>query len=445
MSSPRTTLRLRDAMGLIVGTIIGAGIFRTPSMVAEHTGSAGLALLAWLAGGAISLAGALCYAELAAAYPHAGGDYHYLRRAFGRHVAFLFAWARMTVIQTGAIAVLAFLLGDYAAAVLPLGAWGSPLYAALVIALLTATNIAGVRQGAATQNVLTVLEVGGILLVGLVGLAVAGPAGAAAAPTAATAAASRPALGLVMVFVLLTYGGWNEAAYLSGEVRDPGRTMVRALVWSLALVTATYVLVNWAFLAALGVDGVARSEAVAADVVRQAFGVEGARLTSLLVVVAALTSINAAIFTGARSAYALGGDFGVARRLGRWDPERRTPTNALVCQGAIALALVGLGAATRNGFETMVEYTAPVFWSFIGLTGVSLFVLRRRDRDRPRPFRVPLYPLTPLAFCATSAYLVYSSLVYTGVGALVGVAVLATGVLVLCLTGAGAADPRRRP
>jgi amino acid transporter len=393
-----------------------------------------VALLAWLAGGLVSLLGALCYAELASAYPNTGGDYHYLTRAFGRKLGFLFAWARLSVVQTGAIALLAFVLGDYANELLQLGPWGSPLCAGAMVVVLTATNILGVRQGATTQNVLTSLEVTGILLIVLAGLA-AQPA--AAAVSMSGASASPGTFGLVMVFVLLTYGGWNEAAYLSGEVRDPGRTMVRALVWSLALVTALYLLINWTFLTTLGVAGVAGSKAVAADVVQVAFGPQGARLTGGLVVVAALTSINAAIFTGARSSYAVGRDFGALGFLGRWHPITRTPVNALLTQGVTALALVGLGGLTRSGFETMVEYTAPVFWLFLCLTGVALFVLRRRDPARPRPFRVPFYPLTPLAFCVTSGYLVYSSLAYTGVGALVGVAVLAAGTLGFALTKGG--------
>jgi amino acid transporter len=430
---PRAVLGLRDAIGLIVGTVVGVGIFRTPSLVAEHAGSTSVALLAWLAGGIVSLLGALCYAELASAYPNTGGDYHYLTRAFGPRLGFLFAWARLSVVQTGAIALLAFVLGDYAAETLQLGPWGSPICAAVIVVLLTATNIAGVRQGATTQNVLTAIEVMGILLIVLAGLA--------AAPTATVASMSAGrspgTFGLVMVFVLLTYGGWNEAAYLSGELRDPGRTMARALVWSLALVTALYLLINWTFLATLGVAGVAGSKAVAADVVHIAFGPQGARLAGALVVVAALTSINAAIFTGARSSYAVGRDFGALGFLGRWHPVTRTPVNALLTQGTMALALVGLGGLTRSGFETMVEYTAPVFWMFLCLTGVALFVLRRRDPARPRPFRVPFYPLTPLAFCATSGYLVYSSLAYTGLGALVGVGVLAAGTLGLALTKGG--------
>jgi amino acid transporter len=393
-----------------------------------------VALLAWLVGGLVSLLGALCYAELASAYPNTGGDYHYLTRAFGRKLGFLFAWARLSVVQTGAIALLAFVLGDYANEILQLGPWGSPLCAGVIVVVLTTTNILGVRQGATTQNVLTALEVTGFLLIVLAGLA-AQPA--AAAVSMSGGAASPGTFGLVMVFVLLTYGGWNEAAYLSGEVRDPGRTMVRALVWSLGLVTALYLLINWTFLTTLGVAGVAGSKAVAADVVQVAFGPQGARLTGGLVVVAALTSINAAIFTGARSSYAVGRDFGALGFLGRWHPITRTPVNALLTQGVTALALVGLGGLTRSGFETMVEYTAPVFWLFLCLTGVALFVLRRRDPARPRPFRVPFYPLTPLAFCVTSGYLVYSSLAYTGIGALVGVAVLAAGTLGFALTKGG--------
>lgn len=427
-AAPRPALSLGDAVSLIVGTIVGVGIFRTPSMVAEHAGHAGVALLAWLVGGVVSLLGALCYAELAATYPNSGGDYHFLTRAFGRRSGFLFAWARLAIIQTGAIVLLAFVLGDYASELFSFGPWSSALYAGLVVALLTATNVVGVRHGATTQNVLTTLQVAGVLFIAVAGLAAA-PAAPPVGPSPATI--SPGAFGLVMVFVLLTYGGWNEAAYLSGEVRDPGRTMARVLVGSLALVTVLYLLVNWSFLATLGVAGVAGSKTVAADVVRQTLGPSGGRLAGLLIVVAALTSINAAIFTGARSSYAVGRDFRAFALLGRWNVVTGTPANALLAQGGVALALVALGALTRNGFETMVEYTAPVFWLFLFLTGVSLMVLRRRDHARPRPFRVPLYPLTPLAFCATSGYLVYSSLAYTGLGALVGVGVLLIGVVVL--------------
>jgi amino acid transporter len=207
--------------------------------------------------------------------------------------------------------------------------------------------------------------------------------------------------------------------------------MLRALIVSLLLISALYVLVNVAYLRTLGLAGVSGSNQVAADVMLRAFGPIGARLISVMVAISSLTSANACIFTGARSAYALGSDAVLFRFLGRWNARTGTPVNALLVQGAVALALVVLGSLTRRGFETAVEYTAPVFWCFFLLTGLAFFVLRRKDANARRPFRAPLFPLPPLLFCVTSAYLLYSSLAYTGIGALVGVAVLAVGVVLL--------------
>jgi amino acid transporter len=422
-------------MGLILGTVLGAGIFRTPSLVASNAGGEGAFLFAWGLGGTLSLVGALCYAELATAYPDAGGDYHFLRRAFGYRLAFLFAWARLAVIQTGSIALLAFIVGDYAAR-LGVGPSSSAVYAALVVALLTGLNAAGIRPSSAAQNVLTSGVVLGLLLVVGAGLSVASPGGSPTDVPVASATGSS-AFGLSMVFVLLTYGGWNEAAYVSAEVESPGRNMVRALVWSILIVTGLYLLVNWAYLRGLGHAGVAASTTVAADLVERATGTVGAQLVSALIVLAAIASVNATILTGARTAYALGRDFPPLAFLGRWSPRTETPVNALLIQGGIALALAALGGWTRNGFATMVEYTAPVFWLFLLLTGVSLFVLRR-TAPAAQSFRVPLYPVTPLVFCATSAYLLYASLAYTGVGAFIGMAVLGVGGLVL----AGLSVPR---
>lgn len=426
---PGDRLGVPDLIALIVGIVVGVGIFRTPSVIAANAESPSLVLLAWVAGGFISLAGALCYAELTATYPHAGGDYHYLSRAFGRRLSFLFAWARLTVLQTGSIALLAFVLGDYATQVLPLGTHSSAIYAGAVIVVLTVLNAAGIRHGTLTQNVLTVLAVAGLLLVTIAGLVVA-PA-APATGRALSGLPSASAIGLVMVFVLLSYGGWNEAAYVSAEVREPRRNMVRGLVGGITVVTVLYLLINAAYLRGLGLERMAASPAVAADLLHHAFGATGAQLVTLLVAAAAVTSANATVITGARTAYALGRDMSAFGWLGRWHAGAGTPVNALLAQGAFALTLVILGGLTRRGFETMVEYTAPVFWTFFLLTGLSLFVLRRREAHVERPFRVPLYPVTPLLFCASSAYLLYSSLAYTGVGALVGLGVLGCGMLLL--------------
>ncbi|MBW3625203.1 MAG: amino acid permease [Armatimonadetes bacterium] len=429
LSAPRPTLSLLDAVALVVGVVVGAGIFRTPSLVAANTGSMEMFLLAWLLGGAISLAGALCYAELATAYPDAGGDYHFLNRAYGGDIGFLFAWARMMVIQTGSIAMLGFIFGDYATEIMSLGGAYSPaLYAALAIIVLTTLHLMHVHQGTGLQKLLVGVKLLGLLGVVGVGLTFAFPPAPA---TASAAPASEPAFGMAMIFVLLTFGGWNEAAYFSAELRDVRRNMARALLGGIGLITAIYLLINFAYYRGLGIEGMKGSEAVAADLMRAAMGPAGATFISVLVAIAALGSTNATIFTGARSAYALGRDFPAFGFLGRWHDRSQTPTHALMLQAVLALALVVFGSWTRNGFSTMVDYTAPVFWFFFLLAGLSVFVLRAKDPDKPRPFRIPLYPLTPLAFCASCIYMLNSSLSYTGIGAWVGVGVLIVGMLIL--------------
>lgn len=429
-SEPRPTLRTRDAVAMTVGIVLGAGIFRTPSLVAGGVSSELMLMAVWLAGGLVALIGALCYAELASAFPHAGGDYHYLRRAFGGRIAFLYAWARLAVIQTGSVAILCFVFGDYLAALAPLGPNGSAIYAALAVIALTAINWLGVQQASRTQNLLTLLEVGGLAIIIVAGLALA-----PAAPPPPPAGASAPgnAIGLVMVFVLLTYGGWNEAVYITSELRGGPRKMVRVLLLGIGIITTLYLLANLAYVEALGLDGMAASDAVAAELMRRAAGDTGAVIITIAVVIAALTSANATIFTGARSTYALGRDMPALRFLGHWNSPKGTPGNALLVQGAVSLLLVIGGAFARDGFQTAVEYTAPVFWFFFLLVGISLFVLRRREPDTPRPFRVPLYPLTPILFCAVNAWLLWSSLAYTGWGALVGAGVLAAGIVLLFL------------
>jgi amino acid transporter len=426
--APRPVLELKDAVALVVGIVVGAGIFKLPALVAGNTGDPATMMLAWVLGAAISFLGALCYAELASAHPNAGGEYHFLERAFGLEIARLFAWARMTVIASGSIAIFAFVFADYVTALVPLGSYSASIYAALLVVALTFINIVGLKAGKTTQNLLTVVEVSGLVLIVLAGFFFAD------APPAGPLASASPqgAFGLAMVFVLLTYGGWNDAAYLSAEIRDGERNIVRSLMYGLAVVAALYILVSLAYLSGLGMPALMKSSAPAADLLQRAWGGIGAALISIIVAVSAITSANATILTGARTNYALGRDWDLFAWLGRWDGSRNVPTNAMWVQAAISLALIALATYTRKGFETMVDYTAPVFWLFFFLTGMTLFVFRHWEDAATRPFRVPFYPFTPLIFCGMCVYMLYSSLAYTGRGALVGVAVLAVGaVLVL--------------
>lgn len=435
-SDPQPTLSIFDAVTIMVGIVVGIGIFKTPSLIAANVGSEAAFLGVWVAGGLVTLIGALCYAELAAAHPHAGGEYHFLGRAYGRPVAVLFGWARGSVIQTGAIAAVAFVLGDYAAQIVPLGPYGPAIYAAAAIIVLTGLNVAGTIQSKTLQIAVTFIEVG--LIAAIIVWGLLGSAGEAV--PAATTAPPSAALGLAMIFVLLTYGGWNEAAYLSGELRDPGRNMVRVLLIGTGVLVALYLAANAALLAILGLDGLRGSQAVATDMMRRVAGESGAIVVSLAIVVAALSTLNATIFTGARVYFAMARDITLLPRVGEWDERGRAPANGLIAQGAVALLLVVLGAASRDGFQAMVDYSAPVFWAFLLLVGLALPILRWREPDRVLPFKVPLYPLTPALFCLTCLYMLHASLAYTGKGALIGLGVVLAG-LPLLLFQSRLADP----
>ncbi len=427
---PLQRLSVPQASAMLVGIVVGIGIFKTPPIVAANASSEAAFLGLWLLGGGLTVVGALCYAELGSTYPHAGGEYHYLTRAYGRALGFLFGWGRMTVMQTGAIAAVAFVYGDYAATLLPAGAHAAAIHAAAALAALTALQLLGTRLSGRAQFALTAATIAAVALVAATGLA------APPQPSASEPAPAAGAAGLAMVFILLTYGGWNETAYLSGEVRDPRRDMARVLLAGTGVVMALYLVTNLALLSMMGLAGLRQADAVMTEPIEAVFGSAGAQLFSLVVCITALSTLNATIFTGARSTLALGADFPLLAPLGRRSGRTGAPVNALLLQGAVSLALVGIGTQARRGFETMIEYTAPVFWGFMLLIGLALFVFRWRDPGRPDGFRVPFYPATPLLFCTTSAFLMYSSIAYTGFGALAGLAILAAGVPVF-LAGRG--------
>ena len=419
MSRPTRSLSLFDATSLIVGIIVGAGLYQMAPDVAKGVeGVPGLFGI-WVLGGLLSLCGALCYAELATAYPEQGGDYVYLSRAYGDWAGFLFGWVQLVVVRPGDIAVMAFAFATYADAIADTLAGGAspvgaPAFAVIAVLVLTAINVIGVRQGAWTQNLLTVAKTVGLLLIV-----------AAAFATAATASAGGPAeripFGLALIFVLFTYGGWNEMAYVAAEVRDPNRNIGRALVLGTLAVMVLYLLANGAFLAALGHGGMAASTAVATDTVARVFPGAAALLVSALICVSALGAVNGLVFTGARISYALGRDHRPFTWLGRWHPQLGTPVAALTVQGAIAVALV----VVLGSFTGAVLYTAAAVYAFYLATTLAVIVLRRKDPQRPRAFRVPGYPLTPLVFAATCVLLIWSAIDYKPAIS------LATGLLVL--------------
>ena len=464
-AAPRRQLTLLDSTSIIVGIIIGSSIYESTPLIANmvpssgwlqwtlHFGSRSLALSVpgvvwligfWVLGGLLSLVGAIVYAELATAYPEAGGDYVYLTRAFGRRLGFLFAWAQLWVVRPGSIGAFAYVFARYANELLPLGKGRLPLtaYAAASILILTAINIVGVKQGKWTQNFLTMAKVLGLVAVVAAGFVWAMPAQAVSAPTAPTGGDFR----LALILILYAYGGWNEMAYVGAEVRNPEKNIVRALVLGTVAVTIIYILINLAFVQALGFEGLRGAKAVAAEVIEKTpIGKTGAKLVSLLICVTALGAINGMVFTGARIYYAMGTDHKLFSWLGQWSPRWGTPARSLLIQAVVTLTLVigfGLAPSTvrkpaqqsdnqvenkqadpvaepsadaprgKSAFDSMVEYTTPVFWFFFLLIGETLFILRDREPEVRRPFRVPWFPRLPIWFYLSSLFMLYSSLSY---------------------------------
>ena len=434
-------LTARAAASVAVGMVVGAGLFKSPALVAASVGSDAALFGAWLLGGLLALLGATCYAELAAAFPSQGGDYRFLTLAYGRRVGFLFAWARFAVINTGSLALLSFVLGDYLQAAWPLGTLGSSIYAAITLIIYTVLNLRSRSAAIDTQVGLTLALVAGMLLIGLIGVLFVVRGMPPLDPAPATSG-SLASFGLAMVFVMLAYGGWTEIATLSSEMRDPKRGMLRALMLGLGTVTVLYLVINWALWRGLGLSGLASASAPASKLLEIAL-TEGADLPVIAVVFAAVvTSINATIIVGARTTFAAARDWPGLGRLGDWNDSRGVPAAAIIAQSIVALFLIGLGTATRQGFATLVDYTAPVYWLFMALSGIALIILRRRHPDVPRPFRAPLYPVLPLLFTASSLFVLWSSLAYVRVGAVAGLAVLALGLFVaLWLERAGPTKP----
>ncbi|HEX6983526.1 MAG TPA: amino acid permease [Balneolaceae bacterium] len=414
-----------SAIAVVIGIVVGIGIFRLPTMVAQNSSTELHYIAFWIAGGIISVLGALCYAELATAKPDAGGEYHFLTEAYGSTVGFLFSWGRMTVIQTGSIALGAFILGDYASVIYDLGEYSSSIYAAITVILLTGLNILGTQPSLNIQSLFTGAIVAILILAGLIGLFNGTEVSASAESPTSTVKSSA---GAAMIFVLLTYGGWNEGVYLSAEIKDVRRNMSRVLLYGLAGITLIYVLINTAYLQVLGLDTIRNSDAVGVALSNQIMGSDASFIVAVIVIISAFSTANATIITGARTNYALGRDFSLFKFIGRWNGSCNAPVNALLVQGAIALGLIILGSITKEAVTTMVDYTAPVFWFFILLTTASLFIFRSRTVEEKESFKVPFYPVTPILFIIVCLYLLYSSIIFTGMGAFVGIGILLLGL-----------------
>lgn len=438
-------LSVWDGVSIIIGIVVGSSIFKTPSIIFANVDGPWAMFGAWTLGGLLTLVGAFCYAELATTYPYTGGDYAYLKHAYGPWTAYLFGWAQLAAVLTGSIGAMAYVFADYAVNLfgdsVPTAGW-----AAGSVLVLAVANILGAHVGKTVQNGLTILK-----LVGLAAIVLAGLLARGDGPVHEPSPMSGPGFGLAMIFVLYGYGGWNDAAFVASEVTDRHRNMPRVLIFGSLAVLAIYLLVNLGYLWGLGFEGVRKSGAPAADVMQSAFGAFGGKAMSVLVMISALGAVNGLLFTGSRISASLGADHPVFAFLKRWDPRLRTPVWAIASSAVVSIAMIGLVGTARGrdsldaalgavglpglpwdkyfgGFDTLFAGTAPIFWAFFLLTGVAVFVLRWKNPDRPRPYSVPFYPFSPLLFCLTSAYMLYKSLDYAQLIVLIGIVPVAVGV-----------------
>jgi APA family basic amino acid/polyamine antiporter len=428
--APKQELTLFDSTCIIVGIIIGAGIYETAPIVAKSLGSGSLVMLIWLAGGLLALTGALCYGELATAYPRQGGDYVYLTRAYGSFAGYMFGWSQLAVVRPGDIALMAFIFARYAQTLYaPLGD-SRLFYAAAAVVVLTIINIINVKAGKWTQNLLTITKI-----LGLVAISIAGLLAPEVKPVSAEAEVfTWGGLQLALILVLFTFGGWNEMAYVAEEIKRPQKNIIRGLIIGTVTVTALYLLINGAFLSALGLAGLSTSQAVAVDTIGRVFPEIAARVIAVIICISALGAVNGLIFTGARISYALGADHKSFQPLGRWSQRLGTPVWALIVQGGLSLAIV----LVAGSFIYTILYTAPVVWIFFLGTALSLFVLRHKEPHVPRAYTVTGYPLVPLVFSLCCLFMLYSAASYalanTPVGLLILMGVLFLGTIIYWLS-----------
>jgi APA family basic amino acid/polyamine antiporter len=417
-----------SAAAVLVGSTIGSGIFRVPSGVAERVGAVGAIAGVWALGALVALCGALAIAELAAMYPRSGGIYVFLREAYGPLPAFLFGWTELLVIRPSALGAIAMIFAEYANRLLGLGEGGVRALAAVAIGALALANVRSVRWGAAVQNSSTAAK-----LLAIVGLAAvvflfgSGGGGALAGPIELQPL-SWGGFGLALVSVMWAYDGWADLTFMAGEVKDPGRSMPRAIIGGVLAVVAVYLAINAAYLFVLSVPAMAGSELVASDAAQAVFGAAGSAVAAALVVLSTFGALNGAMMTGPRIFYAMAEDGVFFRPIAAVHPRYHTPYAAILLAAGLGIAFVSL-----RTFEQLANAFVLGIWPFYALAVGAVFLLRARRADEPRPYRTVGYPVVPAVFLVAATAMLVNAAVQDTVPTLIGFAVILLGVPVFHL------------
>ncbi len=414
-----------SATAIVVGTIIGSGIFLVPHDVALQVGSISGVTLVWIAGGALALGGSLSLAELGAATPEAGGVYIYIRDAYGKLAAFLYGWAAVLVIETGSIATLAVAFSIYCSTFFPLTPIERKLVASALIALLTAVNIAGVRRASAVQVLFTVAKLAGVAII--VAMAFMARHLTPLAPPAnyAPPHTTLSTFGVALIGVLWAYHGWHHLAYVAGEVKNPSKTLPRSFLLGALIVIAAYLCANCAYLRVLSLPVMAQDayQRVAAKIMEILWGPQGAAFVSGLILCSIFGASNGCILGGARACFAMARDGVLFPSVGRIHARFHTPHIALLIQGIWSIVLAASGT-----YEQLYTYVIFTGWIFYALAVLSVIVMRRKRPDLPRPYRVLAYPILPLAFAAAALMIILNSLYTQTMECGIGLAIVLAGI-----------------
>jgi len=417
-------LGFRPLIAITIGTVIGSGIFIVPGAVMRQTGgSVPLSLLVWVAGGVLSLLGALTYAEMGGMKPQAGGVYVYIRDGFGRFPAFLFGWTMFFITGTGTSATLAVAFAAYLGQLVPLSPVSSRLASVAMLAVVMVVNVRGARTSAGLQGWATLIKVAGIVLMSALFLLRGHGLGAEEHhATSASGGSLMVGFGLAMIATLWAYEGWQFVTYSAGETKDPQRTFPRAIVLGTAALIVIYLLACIGYIAALGPAGVAASDRVAAEATTALFGPAAGKLIAVMILISIVSATNGTVLTLPRAFFAMARDGIFFRRLAEVHPRFGTPAVAIVTSSLWSMVL-----AVSGTFEQLFTYVIFVGWIFYGVGALSIFRYRRREPDTPRPFRVPGYPVTPILFVASAAAIVLNTIVSQPGRAAVGLGVLVLG------------------
>lgn len=410
---------------IVVGTIIGSGIFLVPHEMAGQVGSVRSLMLVWVVGGVLSLAGALSLAELGAAMPEAGGVYVYLRQAYGKALAFLYGWAALLVIETGSIATLAVAFGIYSASFVPLTNFQQKLVASAVIVLLSGVNILGVRKGAAVQTIFTIAKLAGLAIIVGYALSSTNLERVAATQPLPTPHTTVSSFGVALISALWAYQGWHMLSYAAGEVRNPARVLPRSYLLGTLVVVTAYLSANLAYLRVLPMEAMAddRYQRVAAKAMEILAGPRGALFVSALILCSIFGALNGNVLGGARVNFAMARDGVFFSSVGRVHPRFATPALAIVIQGVWSIVLTATGT-----YKQLYTYVIFSGWLFYAAAVIALIVLRRRHPDMTRPYRVPAYPALPIIFVVAALAIVVNTLVRSPLESGIGLAIILTGV-----------------